>query len=70
MELNSYGGLVQTCAEAWRESFCKKELGILSTNNNIPVEEKIRRMAYVLWLKELCRPEIHEEWLARGQPKY
>ena len=70
MELNSYGGLVQTCAEAWRESFCKKELGILSTNNNIPVEEKIRRMAYVLWLKELRRPEIHEEWLARGQPKY
>ena len=71
MELCAFGGgVVQTCAEAWRESFCKKELGILSTNKNIPAEEMMQRMAYVLWLKELSRKEIHDEWLARGQPEY
>ena len=71
MELCSIGGGVfETCAEVWREEFCKKELGILSTNKNISAEEKISRMAYVLWLKELSRKEIHDEWLARGQPKY
>lgn len=69
MELCAMGGVFETRAEAWRESFCKKELGILSTNKNIPTEEKISRMAYVLWLKELDRTEIHEEWLARGQPE-